>query len=102
MLLLVAMACATLYETEYSAERALADFYQSNWFLGLLWLFAVNVTASLLLRLPFTRHQIGFVLTHVGILITLAGALVTQTWASTGSWESARVRPPPSSSTATG
>lgn len=84
LLLLVAMACATLYESEFSAQRALAVFYQSWWFLGLLGLLAVNVTASLLLRLPFTRHQIGFILTHVGILITLAGALVTQTWGING------------------
>ena len=84
LLLLVAMACATVHETEFSADRALAVFYKSDWFLGLLWLFAVNVTASLLLRLPFTRHQIGFVLTHVGILITLGGALVTQVWGING------------------
>ena len=84
LLLLVAMACATLYESEFSAERALAVFYKSDWFLGLLGLLVVNVTASLLLRLPFTRHQIGFILTHVGILVTLAGALVTQTWGING------------------
>jgi hypothetical protein len=37
------------------------------------------VLASVLVRYPFNRRQIGFILTHAGILITLLGAQVTYT-----------------------
>ncbi len=75
---LVAMACATVYESANGAERALAEFYHAWWFEVILALLAVNLTAAVLARLPLTRKQIGFVLTHAGIVVTLAGAWVTQ------------------------
>ncbi|MCP4593497.1 MAG: cytochrome c biogenesis protein ResB [bacterium] len=77
MLLLVGMACATVYESMHTPERALAVFYRSWWFRALLGSVAVNVLASMVVRYPFSKRQIGFVLTHSGILVTLAGALVT-------------------------
>ena len=78
MLLLVAMACATVFESIHGTERALATFYGSWWFELLLWLLAANVSAAVILRYPFSKRQIGFVLTHAAILVTLAGALVTK------------------------
>jgi hypothetical protein len=78
MLLLVGMACATVYESTYGTERALADFYTSWWFATILTLIACNSLAAVILRYPFTKRQIGFVLTHLGILATLGGAWVTQ------------------------
>ncbi len=77
VLLLLAMACATVYESMHSAESALRDFYQAWWFQLLLALLAVNVAAAVVLRYPFTRRQIGFVCTHASILLILGGALVT-------------------------
>ncbi len=78
VLLLVAMACATVVESEHSAERALSGFYHAWWFRSLLVLLAVNVLAATLARFPFKRGQAGFVITHVGILIILGGALTTE------------------------
>lgn len=78
ILLLVAMACATVVESTHGTERALAEFYTSWWFEALLVLLGINVLAAVLLRYPFSKRQIGFVMTHAGILITLGGALVTQ------------------------
>ncbi len=78
VLLLVALACATVYESMYTSERALHDFYRAWWFTTLLVLLAINVAAAMVVRFPFSRRQIGFVLTHVGILATLGGALVTK------------------------
>lgn len=77
MLLLVGMACATVYESIHTAEQALAVFYTSRWFKGILALIGVNVLASMMVRFPFSKRQIGFVLTHAGILLTLGGAVVT-------------------------
>ena len=76
--LLAAMACATVYESMHGTERALWTFYKSWWFELLLALLAVNVAAALVVRYPFSRRQIGFFLTHSGILATLGGALVTK------------------------
>jgi hypothetical protein len=84
MLLLVGMACATVYESTTSTERAMVAFYSSWWFRVLLALIGVNVLASVLVRYPFSKRQIGFVVTHTGILLTLAGALVTERFALDG------------------
>ena len=84
VLLLVAMACATVFESARGAEQALAAFYGSWWFELLLALLAVNILSALLLRFPFSRRQIGFVLTHGALLVTFAGALVTKHFAVDG------------------
>jgi len=78
LLLSVAMACATVFESTHGTEKALAFFYQSWWFEALLGLLAINVGAALLVRYPFSRRQIGFAIAHGSILLTLAGAWVTQ------------------------
>lgn len=84
VLLLVAMACATVVESASGTERALVEFYHSQWFVLLLGLLGVNVLAAVVVRYPFNRRQIGFVITHVGILVTLGGALVTDYWGVRG------------------
>ena len=84
MLLLVALASATIFESVRGAEQALAAFYKSAWFALFLALLAVNVLAALAVRYPFSRRQIGFVLAHAGILVTLAGAVVSKLWAVEG------------------
>src|SRR5574337_1132485 len=77
VLLLVGMAYATVFESLRGSEAALRTYYHAAWFRVLLALLAVNAVAALVLRFPFTKRQIGFVLTHAGILVTLGGALVT-------------------------
>jgi len=77
VLLLVAMACATVFESRNGTDMALGVFYRSRWFEGLMALLAANVLAAVVVRYPFSKKQIGFALTHLSILVTLAGALVT-------------------------
>jgi len=84
MLWLVAMAYATVYESAQGTERALWTFYGSWWFTALLALLCLNIFAAVVARVPFNRHQIGFVLTHLGIVITLTGAAVTGLFALDG------------------
>ena len=81
---MVAMACATVYESVHGAEQAMAAFYGSSWFALLLALLGANVLASALLRFPFSRRHIGFLLTHGSILLVLVGALVTRRWGVDG------------------
>ena len=76
-LLMVAMGSATVYESAHGTERTLAAFYHARWFQALLALIAANVLSAVAVRYPFSWRQAGFVLTHVGILLALAGALVT-------------------------
>lgn len=80
MLMLVAMAAATVHESQTTTEQALYRFYHSGWFAYLLALMAVSVVAVLVIRFPFTRRQIGFVLTHASVLLILGGALVSERW----------------------
>ena len=77
VLLMLSMGSATVFESMNGTEQALKLFYHSLWFRILLGGIAVNVLAALVLRYPFSRRQAGFVLTHWGILLALAGALVT-------------------------
>ena len=84
LLVLVAMAYATVFESLHGTERALETYYRAGWFQVLLGLVALNALAALLNRWPFTRRQWGFVLTHGGLLVTLAGTLVTREYGVDG------------------
>lgn len=84
VLLLFAMACATAYESRYGTERVGVTFYNAWWFITLLVLLGVNVLGALVARFPFTRRQIGFVITHAAIIVTLVGALVTKKYGIDG------------------
>ncbi len=77
-LLLVALVCASIFEVMYGSELALVEFYRAWWFEGLLFLVAMNVFSSLVIRLPFSRRQIGFAVAHISILLVLAGAFITK------------------------
>lgn len=84
MILLFAMACATVFESARGTEQALLVFYKSWWFEGLLGLLALNLLAAVALRFPFTKGHTGFLLTHLGVVLTLAGAVVTKHWGIDG------------------
>ncbi|MFZ2640577.1 MAG: cytochrome c biogenesis protein ResB [Verrucomicrobiia bacterium] len=74
--LAVSLAWGTVYESLHGTPAAQRDFYQAGWFSALLGLLAVNVAAAALLRYPWKRQQTGLVVTHLGIIILLAGAMV--------------------------
>src|SRR6185436_7983929 len=44
---------------------------------ALLSLLAVNILFSMLKRYPWSRHQVGFVMAHIGIVLLLVGSLVS-------------------------
>ncbi len=78
VLVLLTLACATVYESMHGTEPAAHAFYGTWWFRGLLALLGVNVLAAVLARLPLTRAKIGFVVTHASLLLILLGALATR------------------------
>jgi len=78
MLTLAAVsAWATFYEMEHGTPAAQRDIYQTPWFAFLLGLLAVNVFAVMVSRYPWTKHHIGFLTAHVGILLLLVGSVVS-------------------------
>ena len=61
------------------AGREFAQWYvyRSTWFIGILALLGVNLLAATLVRFPWRRNQVGFVVTHAGLLVLLVGSIQT-------------------------
>lgn len=76
--LVVVLAWATVIEQRYGGKAAWFGIYGAWWFSGLLILLGINVLAAALIRFPWKRHQTGFVITHLGILVLLAGCLLSR------------------------
>jgi hypothetical protein len=83
-LLAAVLAVATIYESSYGTDAAQRHVYQAIWFDLLLLLLGVNVAAAAIIRWPWRLKQIGFVITHVAILMTLGGCLTTHWLGVTG------------------
>jgi cytochrome c-type biogenesis protein CcsB len=71
------LAVATLVEKWNGTNYVQWYIYHSSWFVALLGLLALNVLAATMFRYPWGFSRIGFLLTHIGILMILAGALWT-------------------------
>ncbi len=72
-ILLIVLAWGTFVESEYGTAVAKFALYGSYWFALLLFLLAVNVFCSVLLRFPWKRTHWPFFVVHVGILVLLFG-----------------------------
>jgi hypothetical protein len=68
---------ATFYEMHNGTPAAQRDIYQTPWFAFILGVLAVNVFSVMVSRYPWTRHHTGFLIAHVGILLVLAGSVVS-------------------------
>ena len=69
---------STVMESLHGTPFAQKFFYNARWFdvfLSLLW---INIFCSTLTRFPFKKHHTGFVITHIGILLLLFGALLSR------------------------
>lgn len=78
VLLALALACAgaTACEASYGSQAAREWFYDAPWFICLLGLLVVNLVGATFVRWPWRWKQMGFVATHYGIVLLLAGALI--------------------------
>ena len=68
---------ATLLESAYNAHVAQDLIYHTWWFTLLLGLLGVNILCAALKKYPWKRHQTGFLVTHVGLLVLVLGGLLT-------------------------
>jgi hypothetical protein len=82
--LAIVMALASVHEARHGTESALRDVYGARWFAALMAAIGANVLAALWLRWPFRWSQIGFVTSHVAVLVILVGALITKIWGVDG------------------
>ncbi len=76
--LAVILCVSTLVESLHGTPVAQQLFYRAYWFdifISLLW---VNIFCATFTRYPFKKKHVGFVITHLGILLLLAGALLTR------------------------
>jgi len=78
LLAMIAIACAvaTFAESGFSAKVAQAYIYKAPWFILWLGVLCVNLFAVTLTRWPWEKKHTGFIVTHYGIIILLAGAVV--------------------------
>lgn len=76
--LAAAFAVGTFVESAYGADAAKVIVYESRWLDLLLIALALNVAAAAVERLPWRKKHMGFVATHAGIILLLAGSLVTR------------------------
>ncbi|MBF0593631.1 MAG: cytochrome c biogenesis protein ResB [Candidatus Omnitrophica bacterium] len=77
--LIILLVISTSMESINGTPYAQKVFYNTRWFdlvISLLW---INIFCSTILRFPFKKNQIGFLITHISILGLLAGALISRT-----------------------
>jgi len=72
---LVVLAGTTFLESARGSEVSQWYVYHSRWFLGLMVLLAVNVSVAALVRWPWRRRHIGFLIAHFGLLVLGAGSI---------------------------
>lgn len=72
-LLAAVIAAATVYERAYGSQVATVMVYQAWWFTALFAILAACLAAAVIVRLPLRRHQWGFAVVHLGLLVLMGG-----------------------------
>jgi hypothetical protein len=68
------LAYATFFESWYGAAAVQEWIYRSKGFAILLAFLGTNILCAALIRYPWKKRQIGFLITHFGLLVLLAGS----------------------------
>jgi hypothetical protein len=92
--LIVGAIAGTLYESTFDAKVARAYIYGAPWFNIWLVLLAANLTVSALSRWPWRQHHVAFLVTHLGIITLLTGALIGRTFGIEGTMTVFKGEPP--------
>ena len=72
-----ALVAGTAVEKLHGAAVAQTHVYHAGWFVALNMVLAVNVLAAVLARFPWRPRQTGFVTAHLGVVVLLAGCLLS-------------------------
>lgn len=92
--IIVASIVGTIFESSFDARVARTYVYGAPWFNLWLLLLAINLAAAAFSRMPWKRHHTGFLITHLGIIIVLAGSLIGRTWGIEGTVTLFKGQPP--------
>ncbi|VTS06471.1 cytochrome c biogenesis protein ResB [Tuwongella immobilis] len=77
MLILVAvLTIGTMVESYYTGKLAQELVYRTWWFNLLMGVLFLNILFAALKKIPWKRHQTGFVITHIGLLLLIVGGVV--------------------------
>lgn len=68
------LAFATFFESWYGTAAVNEYIYRGPWFAVLLAFLGTNILCAALIRFPWKKRQTGFVITHAGLLVLLAGS----------------------------
>lgn len=78
------LALGTGIERQYGTVAVQEWVYRTWWFAVLLAFLGTNILCAALIRYPWTKRQTGFVITHTGLLVVLAGAFWSFQYADEG------------------
>src|SRR3954470_4395091 len=82
--LALVLAGAQFFGSADGIPAARQYFYQNPAFAILLAFLGTNIFCAATIRYPWKKRQTGFVVTHVGLLIILAGAFVSLRYSDEG------------------
>jgi cytochrome c-type biogenesis protein CcsB len=77
VVLAAVLAVATFVESDKGRDYARWYIYTRTWFVALLAMLGVSILSATLIRFPWKPRQFGFVVTHCGLLVLLAGSIMT-------------------------
>ena len=80
------LAFATFYERDHGSAAVNETIYQSVPFAILLAFLGINILCAALIRYPWKKRQIGFLITHTGLIILLVGSAITLRTAEEGTF----------------
>ena len=75
--LIIECIVGALIEAKVNTGGARYFVYDSWHFLACLGMLALNIFCAAVIRFPWKRYQVGFVVTHIGLLVLLFGSFLT-------------------------
>jgi hypothetical protein len=77
VLFAIAVVGGLILEGRHGREYSQWYVFDTVWYVGLLGLLAGSVFSAAYVRFPWKLRQIGFVITHVGLLLLIGGAILS-------------------------
>ncbi len=74
------IAFATVMESRFDSDVARYYIYDNSLFKMWLFVLVLNLLCAAFTRWPWQRKHVGFVVTHAGIILMLAGAVIGHSW----------------------
>lgn len=74
----IVLGMATFVESRYGTPAVQFGIYGTWWFEWMNVFLAINIFCAAAIRYPWKRHQTGFVITHIGLLILLFGCYLSR------------------------